>query len=172
MILDKSQRTEKYSSADFLHNMGIPVRIDAKHAIAHNKIMVIERLHRDYRGIQLHQGCGRAYLALVDGDKAAAASLTLAATLRDCRAATVPEATAPTGALTAAEAAKRLRVSPWTIYRLARTGKLPSYRAGSALHSPWTRSSVSRTKAGRPRRGRPPRCFQASSGTTASGTTS
>ena len=35
--------------------------------------------------------------------------------------------------LTAAEAAKRLRVSPWTIYRLARIGKLPSYRAGSAL---------------------------------------
>ena len=34
VILDKSQRTEKYSSADFLHNMGIPVRIDAKHAIA------------------------------------------------------------------------------------------------------------------------------------------
>jgi len=73
------------------------------------------------------------YLALVDGDKAAAASLTLAAALRDCRAATVAEATAPTGALTAAEAAKRLRVSPWTIYRLARMGTLPSYRAGSAL---------------------------------------
>ena len=73
------------------------------------------------------------YLKLTGGDKAAAASLTLAAALRDCRAATVAEATAPTGALTAAEAAKRLRVSPWTIYRLARTGKLPSYRAGSAM---------------------------------------
>ena len=73
------------------------------------------------------------YLALVDGDKPAAANLVLAAALRDCRPATVAEATAPTGALTAAEAAKRLRVSPWTIYRLARTGKLPSYRAGSAL---------------------------------------
>ena len=35
--------------------------------------------------------------------------------------------------MTAAEAAKRLHVSPWTIYRLARTGKLPSYRAGSAM---------------------------------------
>ena len=42
VILDKSQRTEKYSSADFLVNMGIPVRIDAQHAIAHNKIMVID----------------------------------------------------------------------------------------------------------------------------------
>jgi hypothetical protein len=43
VILDKSQRTEKYSSADFLHNAAIHVRIDTKHAIAHNKIMVIDR---------------------------------------------------------------------------------------------------------------------------------
>ena len=42
VILDKSQRTEKYSEADFLVNVGIPVRIDAKHAIAHNKVMVID----------------------------------------------------------------------------------------------------------------------------------
>jgi len=42
VILDKSQRTEKYSSADFLRNSGVPTLIDAKHAIAHNKIMVID----------------------------------------------------------------------------------------------------------------------------------
>ncbi len=42
VILDKSQRTEKYSEADFLVNMGISTYIDAKHAIAHNKIMVID----------------------------------------------------------------------------------------------------------------------------------
>ena len=42
VILDKSQRTEKYLEADFVVNLGIPVRIDAKHAIAHNKIMVID----------------------------------------------------------------------------------------------------------------------------------
>ena len=42
VILDKSQRTEKYSSADFLAHAGIPTLIDAKHAIAHNKIMVID----------------------------------------------------------------------------------------------------------------------------------
>jgi phosphatidylserine/phosphatidylglycerophosphate/cardiolipin synthase-like enzyme len=42
VIVDKSQRTEKYSEADFLVNVGIPVQIDAKHAIAHNKIMVID----------------------------------------------------------------------------------------------------------------------------------
>jgi phosphatidylserine/phosphatidylglycerophosphate/cardiolipin synthase-like enzyme len=42
VILDKSQRTAKYSEADFLVNMGIPTWIDARHAIAHNKIMVID----------------------------------------------------------------------------------------------------------------------------------
>ena len=42
VILDKSQRTEKYSSADFVAHAGIPTCIDTKHAIAHNKIMVID----------------------------------------------------------------------------------------------------------------------------------
>jgi phosphatidylserine/phosphatidylglycerophosphate/cardiolipin synthase-like enzyme len=42
VILDKSQRTEKYSEADFLVNVGIPIKIDAQHAIAHNKVMVID----------------------------------------------------------------------------------------------------------------------------------
>jgi phosphatidylserine/phosphatidylglycerophosphate/cardiolipin synthase-like enzyme len=42
VLLDKSQRTEKYSSATFLFNQGIPVKIDAAHAIAHNKVMVID----------------------------------------------------------------------------------------------------------------------------------
>jgi phosphatidylserine/phosphatidylglycerophosphate/cardiolipin synthase-like enzyme len=42
VILDKSQRGEKYSSADFVLHAGIPVSIDAKHQIAHNKIMVID----------------------------------------------------------------------------------------------------------------------------------
>jgi len=42
VILDKSQRTEHYSEADFLLHAGIPVSIDAAHAIAHNKVMVID----------------------------------------------------------------------------------------------------------------------------------
>jgi phosphatidylserine/phosphatidylglycerophosphate/cardiolipin synthase-like enzyme len=42
VILDKSQRTEKYSSADFIAHAGIKVLIDDKHKIAHNKIMVID----------------------------------------------------------------------------------------------------------------------------------
>jgi phosphatidylserine/phosphatidylglycerophosphate/cardiolipin synthase-like enzyme len=42
VILDKSQRTEKYSSADFLANQGVPTMIDAQHAISHNKVMIID----------------------------------------------------------------------------------------------------------------------------------
>jgi phosphatidylserine/phosphatidylglycerophosphate/cardiolipin synthase-like enzyme len=43
VILDKSQKTAKYSAADFLLNSGILTYIDGKHAIAHNKIMIIDR---------------------------------------------------------------------------------------------------------------------------------
>jgi phosphatidylserine/phosphatidylglycerophosphate/cardiolipin synthase-like enzyme len=42
-ILDKSQRSGKYTSATFLANSRIPTFIDARHAIAHNKIMIIDR---------------------------------------------------------------------------------------------------------------------------------
>jgi len=43
VILDKSQRGEKYSAADFTAHMGVPTYIDSAHAIAHNKIMVIDQ---------------------------------------------------------------------------------------------------------------------------------
>jgi phosphatidylserine/phosphatidylglycerophosphate/cardiolipin synthase-like enzyme len=42
VILDRSQRTEKYSEADFLTHSGIPTVIDAQHAIAHNKVIIID----------------------------------------------------------------------------------------------------------------------------------
>jgi phosphatidylserine/phosphatidylglycerophosphate/cardiolipin synthase-like enzyme len=42
VILDKSNETEKYSAADFLAHSGLPVLIDDKHEIAHNKVMVID----------------------------------------------------------------------------------------------------------------------------------
>lgn len=42
VILDRSQRTEKYSEADFLSHNEIPTLIDDQHAIAHNKIMIID----------------------------------------------------------------------------------------------------------------------------------
>ena len=41
-ILDRSQESEKYSSADFVLHAGIPTMIDAKHAIAHNKVIIID----------------------------------------------------------------------------------------------------------------------------------
>ena len=43
VILDKSQKSQKYTSATFLINSGIPTYIDSKHAIAHNKIMIIDK---------------------------------------------------------------------------------------------------------------------------------
>jgi phosphatidylserine/phosphatidylglycerophosphate/cardiolipin synthase-like enzyme len=42
VILDRSNRTAHYSAATFLTHAGIPVWIDAQHAIAHNKIMIID----------------------------------------------------------------------------------------------------------------------------------
>ncbi|MEI7608501.1 MAG: phospholipase D family protein [Rhodospirillaceae bacterium] len=41
-VLDRSQRTERYTGATFLANGGVPVLIDSAHAIAHNKVMVID----------------------------------------------------------------------------------------------------------------------------------
>jgi phosphatidylserine/phosphatidylglycerophosphate/cardiolipin synthase-like enzyme len=42
VLLDKSQETGRYSSATFLYNAGIDTRIDDAHAIAHNKVIVID----------------------------------------------------------------------------------------------------------------------------------
>lgn len=41
-ILDRSNRSDKYSAADFIAHAGIPTYIDAKHAIAHNKVMILD----------------------------------------------------------------------------------------------------------------------------------
>jgi phosphatidylserine/phosphatidylglycerophosphate/cardiolipin synthase-like enzyme len=43
VILDKANRSKHFSAATFLKNMGIPVFIDDNHAIAHNKIMIIDK---------------------------------------------------------------------------------------------------------------------------------
>jgi len=42
VVLDKSQKTEKYTGATYLANHHVPVFIDSKHAIAHNKIIIID----------------------------------------------------------------------------------------------------------------------------------
>ena len=43
-VLDRSQETEQYSAADLLVNSGITTVIDAQHAIAHNKVILIDGL--------------------------------------------------------------------------------------------------------------------------------
>lgn len=45
VVVDKSQKSARYTSATFLANMGIPTRVDSQHAIQHNKFMVIDREH-------------------------------------------------------------------------------------------------------------------------------
>jgi len=42
VIVDKSQVSERYTSATFLKHAGIPVVIDKRPAIAHNKVMVFD----------------------------------------------------------------------------------------------------------------------------------
>jgi phosphatidylserine/phosphatidylglycerophosphate/cardiolipin synthase-like enzyme len=42
VVVDKSQKSAKYTSANFVANAGIPVRIDSKHAIAHNKVIIVD----------------------------------------------------------------------------------------------------------------------------------
>lgn len=42
VLLDKSQRSAQYSSAEYLHRAGVAVFIDDRHAIAHNKIVILD----------------------------------------------------------------------------------------------------------------------------------
>ena len=42
VLLDKSQRNQKYTVAGLLSHAGIPTLFDAAHAIAHNKVMIID----------------------------------------------------------------------------------------------------------------------------------
>lgn len=42
VIVDESQVSEKYTSATFLKNAGVPVVVDTKPAIAHNKVMIFD----------------------------------------------------------------------------------------------------------------------------------
>lgn len=43
IILDRSNRSKKYSAGDFTAHMGILTYIDSAHSIAHNKIMIIDK---------------------------------------------------------------------------------------------------------------------------------
>jgi phosphatidylserine/phosphatidylglycerophosphate/cardiolipin synthase-like enzyme len=43
IILDHSNISGKYSAGDFTAHAGIPTFIDSAHALAHNKVMIIDR---------------------------------------------------------------------------------------------------------------------------------
>jgi phosphatidylserine/phosphatidylglycerophosphate/cardiolipin synthase-like enzyme len=43
VILDKSQESERYSSLTYLRNHNVPTWVDTKHAIAHNKIIIVDK---------------------------------------------------------------------------------------------------------------------------------
>jgi len=42
ILLDKRQQSDKYSDATYFHNHGMTVFIDTLHAIAHNKVMIVD----------------------------------------------------------------------------------------------------------------------------------
>jgi phosphatidylserine/phosphatidylglycerophosphate/cardiolipin synthase-like enzyme len=42
VIVDESQVSEKYTSATYLKNAGVPVVVDTRPAIAHNKVMIFD----------------------------------------------------------------------------------------------------------------------------------
>lgn len=42
VIVDQSQTGDKYTSATYLKNAGVPVVVDTKPAIAHNKVMIFD----------------------------------------------------------------------------------------------------------------------------------
>jgi phosphatidylserine/phosphatidylglycerophosphate/cardiolipin synthase-like enzyme len=43
IILDKSNKSAKYSAGDFTAHMGVTTYMDSQHAIAHNKIIIIDK---------------------------------------------------------------------------------------------------------------------------------
>ena len=66
------------------------------------------------------------YLDHTGGDKAAAASLTLAAVMAETGGKTPPST-----ALTVAEAARRMNVTRQTVYQMCQSGRLRSFRPGT-----------------------------------------
>jgi len=69
-------------------------------------------------------------LQLVQGDRSAAAALTLAAALRDNQPAS---STHNKDALTVGETAARLKVATNTVYGLVEKGELPHHRIGRTI---------------------------------------
>lgn len=45
VLMDKSQKSQRHGAASYLAEMGVPLRIDARHAIYHNKFLIIDDRH-------------------------------------------------------------------------------------------------------------------------------
>jgi excisionase family DNA binding protein len=73
----------------------------------------------------------RECLDHTDGDRTAAASLTLATVMMECRSAA--PATPAGGPLTVKEAAAQLRVSTRRIYEMCAAGELRAFKVGRSL---------------------------------------
>jgi phosphatidylserine/phosphatidylglycerophosphate/cardiolipin synthase-like enzyme len=43
VVVDKSNETARYTAATFLANQGVPVRVDYRYAIMHDKFVVVDR---------------------------------------------------------------------------------------------------------------------------------
>ena len=43
IILDKSNKSKKYSAGDFTSHMRVTTHIDSQHSIAHDKIIIIDK---------------------------------------------------------------------------------------------------------------------------------
>jgi phosphatidylserine/phosphatidylglycerophosphate/cardiolipin synthase-like enzyme len=54
VILDHSQRTEKYSEADFLKNSGIPTLIDAQHLLVINDPVLAKQYIENWHAHEQH----------------------------------------------------------------------------------------------------------------------
>jgi excisionase family DNA binding protein len=74
----------------------------------------------------------REYLDRTEGDKAAAASLTLADALQATLELRQPDPATPS-ALTVAEAAQRLKVATNTVYDMVERGELRHHRIGRTI---------------------------------------
>ena len=44
VVVDKSQATARYTAATFLADQGVPVRVDSRYAIMHDKFLVVDGL--------------------------------------------------------------------------------------------------------------------------------
>lgn len=42
VVLDRSQATQRYSSATYFHNNGVPIKINARYPVMHHKFLVVD----------------------------------------------------------------------------------------------------------------------------------